>query len=324
MRQSATQKKTLRMALPYWQKTPLISVRTKSFFSHRHYDVVIVGAGISGALVAEALVDNKRRIAIVDRREPVHGSSMASTAMIQYEIDVPLFKLQKLLKPGDAERIWLRSALAVKSLAFLSAQHQISCQMQRKKALYLSGDEFGARALRSEVEARNDIGLDAQYLDASDLRRKFQINRSGAIVSDISASANPAQLAAGILRNCRRQGVEIIHDTEISDFMSLNDKVVLATSSGSIISTTHVIFCTGYEFLKALARKDHQIISTWAIASRRKGSLSRPGFVIISYGKHLIPIFISGPRRTAGLLLAAKMKNRTTLFWMSRSLRAKA
>jgi glycine/D-amino acid oxidase-like deaminating enzyme len=280
--EKATAQRQLRESLPYWQTTPRITVRTKQALSKRHYDVVIVGAGISGALVAQALANGKRSIVIIDRRAPVLGSSMASTAMIQHEIDVPLFKLKKFLNKEAAERIWLRSAQSVNSLMSLVHEHGISCHLQPKKALYLAGDEHGMRALASEAEARNDIGIGATFLDNQQLKDQYRIDRTGAIVSEVSASANPAQLTAGILGLSIKNGAEIVQNTEISDFVNLLDKVALSTSSGAIITASSVIFCTGYEFLTAVANKNHQIMSTWALASTKNVQL--PTWVT----KHLV------------------------------------
>ena len=123
--QEATQKRQLRQSQPYWETTPKITLTTRQKPSRRHYDVVVVGAGISGALIAQALMDGKRKIAIFDRRRPVFGSTMASTAMLQHEIDVPLFKLKKRLSPNAAERIWQRSADSVDALIKLTAELDI-------------------------------------------------------------------------------------------------------------------------------------------------------------------------------------------------------
>nr|WP_273503322.1 NAD(P)-binding protein [Paracoccus sphaerophysae] len=57
------------------------------------WDPVVVGAGISGALTVEALSRAGRRVLVPDRRAAVRGSTPASTAMIQHEIDVPLSRL---------------------------------------------------------------------------------------------------------------------------------------------------------------------------------------------------------------------------------------
>jgi len=52
----------------------------------KRYDVIVVAGGISGALVAHALLRQDRSLLIVDRREPVMRSSVASTAKTQREI----------------------------------------------------------------------------------------------------------------------------------------------------------------------------------------------------------------------------------------------
>jgi len=232
------------------------------------YDTVIVGAGISGALVAQALVKPGQSVLIVDKRRPVGGSSIASTAMIQHEIDVPLHQLQKLIGEEQANRAWQRSAKAVLKLEDIVRSLEISCSMKRKKALYLAGDQLGSRGLNTEIEARKNAGIEARFIDKTELKKLYGIERTGAILSDISASANPGQLTAGLLRYAAKQGAEIVSGVEITDMKSLGQEVVLATGEGKLICAENVVFCTGYEFLKNVANKKHEIISTWAMASK--------------------------------------------------------
>ena len=56
-------------------------------------DIAIVGAGITGVLVADALVATGKRIVILDSRDVALGSTAATTALLQYEIDTPLTEL---------------------------------------------------------------------------------------------------------------------------------------------------------------------------------------------------------------------------------------
>lgn len=236
--------------------------------------MIIVGAGISGALMAHALTGKDLRILMVDRRSPVQGSSLASTAMIQHEIDVPLHVLRKSMGVRKAQRVWQRSAGAVEQLAQIVRDLDVKCSFQRKRSLFLAGEEYGARALKAEFEARNKAGIGAELLSAAALRDQFQIDRTAAIDSAISASANPAQLTAGILRNALVHGTEIVSGVEINDIKTFDEGVVLSTSQGALLSARHVVFCTGYEFLEALATKSQKVISTWALASRPR--LKRP------------------------------------------------
>ncbi|HBT68359.1 MAG TPA: FAD-dependent oxidoreductase [Agrobacterium sp.] len=264
-----TKERDLRESKPLWADTPRIGIRSGKTPEANHYDTIVVGAGISGALVAHALHRPGQSMLIVDRRDPVMGSSVASTAMIQHEIDTPLTELRKMIGRDAADRAWQRSARAVLRLEEIVSSLGISCSMARKQALYLAGDEMGSRALKAEAAAREEAGITARLLGPAELRSDYAIERTGAILSDISASANPAQLTAGLLRHTSGAGAEIVSHLEITDLRNLGDEVVVATAQGKILSARNVVFCTGYEFLKSLESPKHQIISTWALASRK-------------------------------------------------------
>ncbi|WP_051609052.1 FAD-dependent oxidoreductase [Fodinicurvata fenggangensis] len=68
--------------------------------------MIVVGAGISGALLAETLTRAGKRVLILDRRAPVRGSTPASTAMIQHEIDVLLIDLQAERGRAEGDAAW--------------------------------------------------------------------------------------------------------------------------------------------------------------------------------------------------------------------------
>lgn len=80
-------------------------------------DVIIVGAGITGAIIADVMTEVGVDVALVDRRGPVRGSTVATTALIQFELDTPLFKLAEQIGTERAQRMWKRSKRAVDSLA---------------------------------------------------------------------------------------------------------------------------------------------------------------------------------------------------------------
>ncbi|MES5046989.1 NAD(P)/FAD-dependent oxidoreductase [Rhizobium nepotum] len=264
-----TKERDLRQSKPLWADTPRIGVRSGTTPDADSYDTIVVGAGISGALVAHALHRPGQSMLVVDRSEPVMGSSVASTAMIQHEIDTPLIELRKMIGRHAADRAWQRSARAVLRLEEIVSSLGISCGMARKQALYVAGDDMGSRALKAEAAAREEAGIAARFLGPTELRNDYAIERTGAILSDISASANPAQLTAGLLRHTSGAGAEIVSHLEITDLRNLGDEVVVATAQGRILSARNVVFCTGYEFLKSLESPKHKIISTWALASAK-------------------------------------------------------
>lgn len=263
-----TRKDDLRVGTPFWVKTPRSTVHAQKRMTVSHVDVAIVGAGISGALVAEALTRLGKTVLILDRRPAVRGSTPASTAMIQHEIDIPLTRLQKQIGVEPANAAWLRSVRAVYDLIDLTKQLGIDCSMRPKPALYLSGNQLGARALRAEAQARERIGIQASYLSRADLLERYGIDRSAAILSQASASANPAQLASGLLQVAIKRNARLVSPVEITDMAELPGGVALASRDGRVITASHAVFCSGYEYLSQMKTPIHHITSTWALASR--------------------------------------------------------
>ena len=272
-----TRKDDLRTGQPFWLKTPRVTVPAGPLPTRSGWDAIVVGAGISGALMAEALSRAGLKVLVLDRRDPVRGSTPASTAMIQHEIDLPLTTHIRDMGRKRAEAVWLRSARAVRDLVALADDLGIDCAMQPKQALYLTGDEMGARAMKAEAEARQRAGLAAEYLNAPALRDRFGIDRTAAIVSDASASANPAQLTAGLLRAAQARGAVVAAPVEITDLAEPDGGAALATSDGCVLTAGYAVFCTGYEFLPAMQSPSHAITSTWALASRPR--IPRPGWL---------------------------------------------
>lgn len=262
-----TRKEDLHTGQPYWLRARGTSVKVRATPGEGRFDVIIVGAGISGALLAEALTGAGKRVLILDRRAPVRGSTPASTAMIQHEIDVPLIDLRVERGRAVADAAWQRSVRAVNDLLRLVEDLGLDCGMAHKPALYLSGNRMDADALMEETKARRKIGIAAEYLDRNRLRADYGIDRAAAVLSQDSASANPAQMAAGLLRVVQKRGAVIASPVEVTDVGELPGGVAMSTRQGHVMVAEHAVFCTGYEFLKQMQAPSHYVTSTWALAT---------------------------------------------------------
>jgi glycine/D-amino acid oxidase-like deaminating enzyme len=117
-------------------------------------DVLVMGAGITGAVIADALASTKIKVAVVDKRGPARGSTAASTALVQYEIDTPLITLTRRIGKENAVRAWRRSHLAVEALAARLGELRVT-DVARRDSLYLAGNVLGPKELEQENEARD-------------------------------------------------------------------------------------------------------------------------------------------------------------------------
>jgi glycine/D-amino acid oxidase-like deaminating enzyme len=263
----ATIKKDLRTGRSLWADSHGLGVPVRPLKEAISVDVAIVGAGISGAFMAHAL-SRDHSVAVLDRRPPLTGSTVASTALLQWEIDLPLTALAEKIGPAKAKRAYLRSRSAVDALKRIVSEERIVCGLKDKATLYLAGDKYGHRALETEAAARAAMGLESEYLAPAHLGERFGIDRTGAIVSQGSASADPARLAAGLLRRAQANGAKVYSRVEVMEAASDPDGVTLLTDAGHAVRAKSVVFCCGYEFPKGVPTPGAKVISTWALASK--------------------------------------------------------
>jgi glycine/D-amino acid oxidase-like deaminating enzyme len=263
----ATNKRDLRTGHSLWADSPGLGVPASPLSRAISVDVAIIGAGISGAFMAHELARDLS-VAVLDRRPPLMGSTIASTAMLQWEIDLPLTSLAERIGIKDARRAYRRSRAAVDALKQIVTEARIPCGLKDKATLYLAGDDHGFRALKAEAEARAEIGLESAYVDAAALRDRYGIDRTGAIISEGSASADPARLAAGLLRRAIANGARVYSPVEVLKAVSDPDGVTLLTDAGHVVRARRVVFCCGYEFPEGVPTPGASIISTWALATK--------------------------------------------------------
>ena len=263
----ATLKRDLRTGRSLWADSPGLGVPVRPLDRAISVEVAIIGAGISGAFMAHEL-SKDGSVAVLDRRPPLMGSTVASTALLQWEIDLPLTALAEKIGMARAKRAYLRSRSAVDALKAIVAEERIVCGLKDKSSLYLAGDEYGHRALEAEAEARAGIGLKSEYVGPAALRERFGIERTGAVVSAGSASGDPARLAAGLLRRAQARGARVYSQVEVLEAASDPDGVTLLTDAGHAVRAKSVVFCCGYEFPKGVPTPGAEVISTWAMASK--------------------------------------------------------
>jgi len=231
-------------------------------------DVVIVGAGITGAFAAERFTREGRDVVVLDRHEPRSGSTAASTALLQWEIDAPMLELESRLGFDAAAAIYRRSAGAVRSIGQLAAELGRSGDFAWRPSLFLAGNELDPADLREELRLRKAAGLDGTFLPAGDLAARFGFEREGALLHAGSAAAHPMNLARTLLEAAIRRGARLLSPALVVDYDSTSQGVSVRTQAGCQVDGEILVLANGYELPPFLPAKVHRITSTWAIATR--------------------------------------------------------
>jgi glycine/D-amino acid oxidase-like deaminating enzyme len=262
-----TLKRDLRTGRPIWLASRMPPTAHRAFRAGKA-EIVVIGAGISGALVTDALLLAGHDVTVLERRRPVQGSTAASTALLQFEIDTPLLQLSRKIGKAKAIRAYWRSASGVDYLRHRIMELEIDCDFAERETLYLAGDVLNATALKREVAARQKVGLRSIFLDRAELKSISGIDRAGASLSRGSGELNPVKLTAGLWRSAAARGAVIFAPVEVADLVPRRAGVDIRMTDGRSIAARAVVIATGYETPHFLKIAGHKIISTWAYATK--------------------------------------------------------
>ncbi len=228
-------------------------------------DALIVGGGITGALMAEQLTRQGLDTVVIDRELPGRGSTAASTSMLLWEIDRSLQELTDLYGFERAVRAYRASYEAVHGLKALAAELNLHCEMREKDSLYLAAGA-SAKGLIEEHRLRERAGLPGAFLDYKTLLADYDISRAGAIISPGSADADPLQLAIGLLKIAIGRGARLF-EAEAVSFDAASGAVGVQLADGHTIAARHVVLATGYVMPDIVRTNVQKPSSSWAIAT---------------------------------------------------------
>lgn len=229
-------------------------------------DVAIIGGGITGAFLAEHMTALGLDTVLIDREREGFGSTAASTAMLQWEIDRPLRGLAALYGFATAAEIYQQSFRAVEGLRRLIAELALPCGFAPRRTIYLAAGEVGPRELRDEIELRNRAGLPGDFIEHAALLGAFGFDREAAIVSPGSAEADPLSLCHALLSVAARRGARIIRDEAVG-FDGTGRGAAVSLASGATVEAGHLLLATGYVMPDFLRNDLHRTASSWAVAT---------------------------------------------------------
>ena len=227
-------------------------------------DVAIVGAGIMGAMLADALAASGRNVALVDRRAPASGSTAASTALVMWEIDTPLTHLAKEIGLDAAGARWRRVFDAVERLQGKVAA--LGQPAQVAPIVYLAGTLLDADGLRDEAAARARFGLRSEWHDAGAIADRFGIAPRVGLVSGGSFPADPVTLTLALLERARAAGVSVTWPIDVTRLETRADAIALIHDDGEILAD-RVILAGGYERASLFLPPAFSLLSSYAIAT---------------------------------------------------------
>ena len=235
----------LKSGYPFWAVSNGLMHAFPRLESDVACDVLVVGGGITGALIASELAAHGHDVVVVEQRDVAWGSTAASTALLQYEIDTHLIDLAKQYGEADAALAYRACSDAIDMLEAVAADVG-DVDFERADSLYYASRPRDVPVLQREYAARLRHGFDLDYLEPELLRAEYRIEASAALRSRQAAQVDPYRFASRLLDRVRTRGAQVFDRTAVLRLDARSRDVVATVDSGAHVRARHVVLAAGY------------------------------------------------------------------------------
>jgi glycine/D-amino acid oxidase-like deaminating enzyme/nitrite reductase/ring-hydroxylating ferredoxin subunit len=220
---------------------PPPTIETDQLASDAHYDVAVVGAGLTGLVTALLLTQAGRRVAVLEARSAGAVTTGHSTAKLTLLQGTRLSTIVANHTEHVAAAYLEGNREAQAWLTAYAAGHRV--QMQHRDAYTYASTQSGASAVRREFDIARRLGLPVEMTDAAELPYPTY----AAVCLRDQVQINPVQVLAGLARDLRSAGGRLSENVRVRKVVR-DESCRLITSAGTI-TADNVVLATGVPFL---------------------------------------------------------------------------
>lgn len=217
-------------------------VQTDTFEPDGNYDVVVVGAGLTGLTTALLLSRAGLSVTVLEARSMgavTTGNTTAKLSLLQGTVLSGIRKhfSQEIVQAyvdGNLEgQAWLLRYLEERNIA-----------VQRRDAYTYTTSDSGLKSLEQEAEAGRGAGLDIAWMEGN---IGLPYTTRAALRLQNQAQFHPLEVLTALAEDLRSHGGRIVEGTRVRD-VSLGTPTAVITEHGSN-HAQHVILATGIPIL---------------------------------------------------------------------------
>lgn len=239
-------------------------------------EILIIGGGITGSLIAHQCVGEGYDTVLLDKREVCNGSSSATTSMLQYEIDTPLYRLIEMIGEKGAKASYKACFDAIDQIGIMTKEIGSGAGFRKKKSLYFAAWKKDVTSLKKEYETRKKAGYAVKWMESGEILHQYGIHHAhGGILSEQGASVDAFKLAHELHQYNSQRGLRIYDKTELLKVEYKKGYNLCHTSDGVNIKAKKVIYCVGYEAANIIPEQFVKLLSSYAIVSEIDNGIFR-------------------------------------------------
>ena len=221
-----------------WQDLPpYVSMKTNAA---QHYDVIIVGGGITGITTGLLLQNSGKKCLVAEAKNIGFGTSSGTTAHLNTILDLTYSEIEENFGEENT-RIVLSAAMEAINLVEKNVRtYNIDCDFGERSGYLFSTDAKQTKKLDDAYIASKKAGCDVEYADTIPIPVDFQ----KALVFKRQAQIHPTKYLYGLAKAFENAGGTILQNCRVTEVKKGNDKMLEVNTFLGKINAANVIYAT--------------------------------------------------------------------------------
>ncbi|WP_338463201.1 FAD-dependent oxidoreductase [Brevibacillus borstelensis] len=238
-------------------------------------DVLIIGAGISGAQCGYYLSELGQDVVIVEKGRAGLGSTCTNTAVLQYAGDKMAHELADSFGETAAIRHLKLCREAIDDMEAAIRDIGRDTEFERRDSLYYASAKKDVAKLEKDFALLTRNGFSLDLLTEKQIRQRYPFSKHAALYIYGDAEMNPYAFTLGLLETAHARGVRIYENTKITGKKLNKDGTAFILTDGRCqIRARTVIVAAGCESLAFKREQNASVISSYAVISNPVDDLS--------------------------------------------------
>lgn len=200
-------------------------------------DVAIIGGGITGVTAAHHLIQQGKKVAIIEAYQMGGVTTSSSTGNLYVPVQPYYQNILSKFNQETVTAIALSRQFAIDYIEKIIQEKNIQCAFARRPWFLYSNDQHKISFLEKEAEVIKKTGISVNF--TQDLPLPFKFKK--AITMENQARFNPYSYVTALANDLHRRGCEIFEDTRIVKVEEKDNRCIFQGENGKIIAKNGII-----------------------------------------------------------------------------------